>query len=161
MSTEFTARRITRKYCQTIQASPDQVFPLLCPVREADWLDGWKYTMVLSGSGLVEDQAVFTTPGAGEPDTVWIVTRHDAAHRAVEFVRFTPGSHVCVLHVDVTPDDPGRSRVHIAYTYTSTSAAGNAFIDRFTEETFLRAVAFWENSMNHWFATGKRLARSE
>lgn len=160
-SPEFTARRITRKYTQTINASPDQVFPLLCPVREADWLDGWKPTMVFSESGVAEEQAVFNTPGAGEPDTVWIVTRHDPNQRVVEFVRFTPGSRVCVLHIDVTPHGQNRSRIHIVYTYTATSAAGNAFVDGFTEETFLRAVTFWETSMNHWFATGQRLVRSE
>lgn len=42
----FTARRITRTYHQTINAVPETVFPLLCPVREAEWLDGWQYAMI-------------------------------------------------------------------------------------------------------------------
>ena len=132
-STEFAAKRITRRYCQTISASPDDVFPLLCPVREAEWLDGWRYTMLASRSGLVEEGAVFKTPGDGEEDTVWIVTRHDAAGRVVEFARFTPGSRVCVLRIGVTPKDQSRSLVDIAYTYTATAPAGNEFIARFTE----------------------------
>ena len=37
-STTFTARRITSTYRQTINARPDDVFPLLCPVREAEFL---------------------------------------------------------------------------------------------------------------------------
>ncbi len=159
-NTPSTAKRIARTYRQTINASPDDVFPLLCPVREAEWLDGWRYTMLFSQSGLVEEGAVFTTPGDGEEDTVWIVTGHDAVQRAVEFTRFTPGSTVCVLRIDVTPRDEGRSLVDIAYTYTAIGAAGNAFIDRFTEESFRGTVAFWEKSMNHWLETGERLARS-
>ena len=158
-SAPFTARRITRTYRQTIDTSPDDVFPLLCPVREAEWLDGWRYTMIYSQSGLVEEGAVFSTPGDGEGDTVWIVTLHDAAQRAVEFTRFTPGSRVCVLRLGVSAGDGGRSLVDVSYTYTATSAAGNAFIDRFTEDTFRGAVTFWERSMNHWLATGERLAR--
>ena len=157
--TTFTARRITRTYRQTIDAPPNEVFPLPCPVREAEWLEGWQYTMLYSRGGLVEEGAVFSTPGDGEDDTVWIVTRHDPAERAVEFTRFTPGSRVCVLRIRATPSGAGRSCVEIAYTYTSIAEPGNAFIDRFTEQSFRRAVTFWEKSMNHWLETGKRLAR--
>ena len=132
------------------------VFPLLCPVREAEWLDGWHYTMLFSRSGLVEEGAVFTTPGEAEADTVWIVTRHDPSRRHVEFTRFTPASRVCVLRIAVAPGG-GDSLVDIDYTYTATTPAGNTFLDRFTEESFLRAVTFWERSMNHWLATGARL----
>jgi hypothetical protein len=153
------ATRITRTYRQTIKASPDDVFPLLCPVREADWLDGWQYTMRHSASGLVEEGAVFSTPGQGEPETVWIVTRHDPKRRLVEFARFTPDSRVCVLRIQVTPNPPGRSFVHVSYTYTALTPAGEAFIARFTEASFLEAMRFWERSMNHWLETGERLPK--
>lgn len=156
---DFRAERITRRYRQTINASSDEVFRLICPVREAEWLDGWRYTMLFSVSGLVEPGAVFTTPGDGEEDTVWIVTRHDAVQRVVEFTRFTPGSRVCMLRVAVTPDGPRRSLVDVDYTYTTIAAAGQAFLDGLTEEVFRADVTFWERSMNHWLATGERLAK--
>lgn len=158
-SMEFRAGRITRTYRQTINAASDAVFPLLCPVREAEWLDGWRYTMLYSQSGLAEAGAVFSTPGDGEADTVWIVSGHDAARRIVEFTRFTPGSRVCVLRIVVAPAGPRQSLVDIAYTYTAVAEAGHDFIDRFTEESFRDAVMFWERSMNHWLETGHRLAR--
>jgi ribosome modulation factor len=154
---DFQASRITRNYRQTINASPDEVFPLVCPVREAEWLDGWRYTMLFSVSGLVEEGAVFTTPGDGEEDTVWIVSEHDPVQRVVVFTRFTPGSRVCVLRIAVTPGDAGRSLVDVAYTYTAVAPAGNVFIANFTEQEFLVAVTFWERSMNHWLATGELL----
>jgi hypothetical protein len=158
-SAEFKASRITRQYRQTIHAAPDVVFPLLCPIREAEWLDGWRYTMLFSQSGLVEEGAVFTTPGDGEEDTVWIVTRHDRARLVVEFTRFTPASRVCVLQIAVAPHVQGQSLVDIIYMYTSVAEAGNAFLERLTEESFLGAMTFWEDSMNHWLATGERLAK--
>ena len=34
-------KRVTRTYTQQLVAEPSAVFPLLCPVREADWIDGW------------------------------------------------------------------------------------------------------------------------
>jgi ribosome modulation factor len=156
----FTARRITRRYRQTINAPPENVFPLLCPVREAEWLDGWRYAMIYSESGLIEEGAVFSTPHEGEKDTVWIVTKHDPEKREIEFARFTPNSRTCVLRIAVGADTENRSFVDIAYTYTATTPAGNDFIEGLTEETFLKAVVFWEKSLNHFLETGEKLIKA-
>jgi hypothetical protein len=156
----FSARRITRTYRQTINAPPDRVFPLVCPVREAQWLDGWKYAMIYSASGLIEEGAVFSTPHAGEGDTVWIVTKHDPGKREVEFARFTPDSRICVLRIAVRAHAERRSFVDISYTYTGTTPAGNEVLDRLTEETFLAAMVFWERSMNHFLETGEKLIKA-
>jgi hypothetical protein len=40
----FTAKRVTHTYTQKLDATPERVFPLLCPVREAEWADGWQAT---------------------------------------------------------------------------------------------------------------------
>lgn len=157
--TAVQSKRVVRTYRQTIDATPDAVFPLLCPVREAEWLDGWSYTMLYSASGLVEEGAVFTTAAAGEPDTVWVVTRHDPAARVVEFTRFTPGSRTCVLTIAVSPSGAARAHVDVSYAYTSIAPAGDAFLAAWTEDAFLQAVVFWEKSMNHYLRTGTRLAR--
>ena len=152
----FRAKRITRTYRQTIQAVPEVIFPLLCPVREAEWLDGWRYTMVYSKSGVVEKGAVFSTQGEGEEQTTWIVTKHDQKTHEVEFARFTPNSRTCVLMIAINSKDEVNSFVDISYTYTATTPAGNDFIDRFSEEAFLVAVTFWEKSMNHFLKTGDK-----
>jgi len=157
----FESNRVVRAYRQTIEAPPDVVFPLLCPVREAEWLDGWAYTMIFSASGLVEEGAVFTTSRPGEPDTVWIVTRHDREAGVVEFTRFTPGSRVCVLSIGVSNDGDARSHVDVSYAYTSIGVPGNAFLDQWTEEAFQDAVIFWERSMNYFLKTGRRLAMQD
>ena len=159
-SPDFAPLRVTRSYRQTINAAPDVVFSLLCPVREAEWLDGWKYKMMYSESGRVEDGAVFSTPGDGEEDTVWIVTKHDKALRQVEFARFTPDSRVCLLRIAVHARDANSSYVDIAYIYTGITPIGNRFLDRLTEEAFLQAATFWEASMNHFLETGKRLQKT-
>lgn len=75
---EFSAKRVTRSYRQTIFTTPEKVFSLLCPVREADWLDGWQYNMIYSESGLVEKGAVFSTPHHDNTETVWMVTNYDS-----------------------------------------------------------------------------------
>ena len=159
-SSNFNPQRIIRSYRQTINAAPDIIFPLLCPVREAEWLDGWKYKMMYSESGRIEDGAVFSTPGDGEEDTVWFVTKHDKTLHQVEFARFTPNSRICFLRIAVHAKDGNSSYVDIAYTYTGITPAGNRFLDRLTEEAFHQGVTFWEASMNHFLKTGRRLQKS-
>ncbi len=158
-SLKFEPKRITYRYRQTINADPQAVFPLLCPVREAEWLDGWRYRMIYSDSGLIETGAVFSTPSDTEADTVWVVTLHDAEQKVLQFARFTPGSRTCVLDIAVKAKDKRCSHVDITYTFTGISTSGNEFIEDFTEAAFLDAVTFWEKSMNHFLETGERLRR--
>ena len=155
----FKAKRIIRNYRQAINALPGVVFPLLCPVREAEWLDGWKYKMIHSESGLAEEGCVFSTSGDGEEDTAWVISRYDRDNHLIEFTRFTPGSRTCVLKVAVTSKGDTDSNVDISYTYTSITADGNAWIDNFTEDKFLDAVKFWEKSMNYFLETGEQLGK--
>lgn len=155
----FEGKRVLRSFRQVIEAPADTVFPLLCPVREVEWLDGWSYRMIYSSSGLVEDGAVFATSSAGEADTIWVVTRHDPAKRLVEFVRVTPESRVTLLRLAVAPTEEGRCHVDVSYSCTSLAPAGNAFLDAWTEKTFLEFMGFWERSMNHFLATGCKLRR--
>jgi hypothetical protein len=153
----FEAKRIVRTYTQTINGTPEAIFPLLCPVREAEWLDGWAYMMLFSKSGVAEEGAVFSTPSEGEPDTIWVVTRHDPITYEVEFARVTPGSRACTLLIEVRAKDGRSSFVDIVYTYTGLTPSGNAFLDGYTEAVFLEMVQFWERSMNHFLETGNKI----
>ncbi|MDO8986641.1 MAG: hypothetical protein Q7V14_00255 [Coriobacteriia bacterium] len=45
--------RVVRSYTQNLNANPSDVFRLLCPVREADWIKGWK-SLGLEGDEFVE-----------------------------------------------------------------------------------------------------------
>ncbi|MGD8846749.1 MAG: hypothetical protein PVJ84_22685 [Desulfobacteraceae bacterium] len=154
------AKRVTKQYRQTIRALPEKVFPLLCPVREMEWLDGWHCTMIYSESGLVEEGAVFSTPGEGEPETVWIVTKHDPVNHEVEFTRITHNSRTCVLKIVVHPKDENSSYVDISYTYTGISESGNRFIDELTQEAFCEEMKFWEDSVNYFLKTEKQLKKA-
>ncbi len=153
--------RTTRSYTQTIDAPPERVFPLLCPVREAEWLDGWTYELLHSRSGFAEEGCVFRTPPEGEPETIWIVTRHDPASGVVEFARVTAGLVATRLVIRVRPDGGSRSSVAITYDFVPTSPAGERLVEeRHAPERFRDAMRWWERSMNHFLATGERLRQA-
>jgi hypothetical protein len=152
--------RVIRSYTQRIEARPERVFPLLCPVREADWLDGWidQVEMVHSDSGLAEDGCVFRTRLPGRPETVWMITRHDPVQGVVEFFRVTTGLVATRLRIDVQGRADGSSAVHITYTFTPLGPAGRTFLkDNCSEEPFRSDMAWWQDSMNHWLRTGEIL----
>lgn len=156
---DFVPKRITRSYRQTINATPEVIFPLLCPEREKEWLDGWDYTMIYSDSGLAEEGAVFSTSSQAEENTIWITTKHDKVNHEVEFTRCTPASRVCIQKIAVLPKDEKSSYVDISYTITAIFAGGNKFIESYTEEIFMNLMIFWEKSMNYFIETGKMLHR--
>lgn len=150
------APRVTRSYSQTIHASPQQVFPLLCPVMEARWLKDWRHELIHSESGLAEPGAVFATPHpAGR--TLWIITIHDPNKR-IGFARWQPDDLVVELDIRLEPIGADQTRVNIRYVWTATGPAASAAMDNLTEQAWRDNMIHWERSMNEWFANEARQA---
>ncbi len=85
--------RVTHSYTQTLEGTPAEVLPLLCPVREADWVPGWMPRLVLSDSGVAERDCIFTTPAAAtspEAEAIWTVLEQDPAAGTVEMLKCLP-----------------------------------------------------------------------
>jgi hypothetical protein len=155
----FSAKHITRSYEQTINADPARVFDLLCPVKEAEWLDGWDYTLLHSESGLAEEGCVFLSRQEGEKDTIWMITRRDVQNREIEFIRATPDSRIARLTIAVDEKAENRSTVQITYVITALGEEGNTFLEAFTRDNFEAGMKFWEASMNYYLETGQKLRR--
>jgi hypothetical protein len=140
--------RVTRTYTQRLIADPAAVFPLLCPVRECDWIEGWNPPMVVSESGLAEADCVFTT--ASEPiNAIWYITRHEPAVGFVEMLKITPEVTACRLTIQLRPV-AGGSEADITYTYTSLGASGDEFVASFTEDYYRKFMLGWEMRLNHY-----------
>lgn len=152
---------MTRTYRQRILAPPGEVFPLLCPVREADWLDGWEYRLVHSRSGYAEEGCVFTSTHPGEAETIWLITQHDAENYNVQFARITPGSRVTKVDIALRDNGDDTTSVTITYSVTSLSEEGNRFVDEYTQESFSRGMQWWEQSMNHYLTSGEKLKNTD
>lgn len=156
---------LLRTYVQRIEAPPDRVFPLLCPVREGEWLEDWAQncTLIHSRSGFAEEGCVFQTRSPGRPVTTWMITRHDPSRHRVEFVRVTEGLVATRLRIKVEPASGEGSSVGIEYVHTPLGEEGRRFLEEHHGETaFLADMAWWEASMNHWLGHGEvLLAASE
>lgn len=151
MNQDFEPTRLVRAYRQHIRARAEEVFPLLCPEREKDWLPGWDATMLYSVSGVAEPQAVFATPQPGAAPVVWTVVEQRPNER-VRFVRWHPDEMVVDLEIDLAPDGARATRVDVRYTYTATTADGARRIARMTEAQWQEQMRRWEDCMNAWLA---------
>lgn len=157
-----TRTPLVRSYVQQIEAPPDVVFPLICPVREGEWLEGWAEhcEVIWSASGLAELGCVFRTTEEGRPETIWIITDHDPDRGIVTFARVTAGLTASTLHIGVRPSGDAGSAVSIRYTVVPLSPEGEAYAaDRYERTELLASVAWWERSMNHYLQTGRLLRR--
>ncbi len=156
MSTEKTSqgKRAVRESVLLNPAPPERVFPLLCPVREADWLPQWKYRLVYSQSGVAELGCVFTTPNEGGPETTWVVTHHDPAKFEVAFAWVRPQMLATRFEIRLSPSDQGQTRAHWRYTYTALSAAGQRELEGMDAAWFERRMRRMEKAMNYYLEHG-------
>ena len=150
-------RRAAHRYVQHLVAEPARVFPLLCPVREADWIDGWNPLLVASDSGVAEPDCIFMT--TAEPhDAIWYVTRHEPEAGFVEMLKITPGVTACRLSIVLRATDTGCDAT-VTYRHTSLGTqAGDAFVDSFTAAHYEQFMRDWEARLNHYLMHGTALA---
>jgi len=153
----FSGKRVTHEYVQNNVASPERVFPLLCPVREAEWVPGWNYRIVYSKSGVAELGCVFTTEENGRQIT-WVVTEYDPAERRVGFVWVDAGRVCTQIRIVLSSQGESNTAARIQYTYTGLSEEGNREVERFDEKWFQGKMQGWEAAINHYLKTGRLIA---
>jgi hypothetical protein len=143
-----------------LPAPPDRVFPLLCPIREYDWIDGWACELVYSASGVAERDCVFVTERPEEGRTIWVASLHDPVERRVDYVRVTPGLRVVVMKLAVAAGAQESCEVRIRYTVTSLGERGAQLLERDRREGgggFAQAAARIERTLRHFVTTGEKL----
>ena len=152
----WNGKRVVREHVQTNPAAPQQVFPLLCPVREAEWVPGWQYRLIYSRSGVAEEGCVFTTPNDAGPESTWVVTEYRPPRR-IDFAWIQPGRVAARLRFTLEAAGDN-TRLHARYEYTGLSAEGDAEVGRFTETWFRDKMEGFQAALNHYLQTGKMMA---
>ena len=147
--------RRSRSYRMHVQAEPERVFPLLCPVREHEWIDTWDCEMVRSDSGIAEKDCVFkTTFAADGPEDTWLVSRYEPPS-AIEFIR-TNALRVMRYTIELQRGACGTEAVW-AQVVTGLNAEGDRFVQAMSDEAFTRRMAALERKLEHYLATGRML----
>ena len=153
--------RETTPSAQALSGTPDQVFPLLCPVRELDWAPGWTTDWVISDSGVAEQECMFQTPAPADANnpSVWIITRYAPQAFEVEMYKVTPGHTVGKLEISLLPQGSNSTHGFISYEFTSLGPVGDEFLKEFTASWYEKFMQGWERAMNHYLKTGELLTK--
>lgn len=133
-----------------------EVWPLLCPTREYDWIEHWECELMHSESGYNEQGCVFRTnyPVEGGEE-VWMTCRFDPLKR-IEFVRTNP---LRVIHfvIDLERDGEG-TKLTWTHHVVALCEAGNAYV-KDKPGTFAAQTKVLEGMLSHYLETGEMLRR--
>ncbi len=156
---EFIGIQKTLTFTQLNTGSIEDIFPLLCPVREKDWLEGWEYKMIHSRSGLIEQDCVFSTPYDNKDETIWQVTQYDTTHFFIEFLRVTPHENVVKINIQLEKINEHNTKSHISYQYTGLNEKQNEYIKNDLAKSFMESMNGWEKAINHYLKNGEMLKK--
>lgn len=146
-------RRFTQATAMSLPAPPEQVFPLLCPVLEYDWIPFWRCRMVHSSSGVAEKDCVFETDLPDHGPEVWICMRYEPPH-SVEYVRWSPRGLVRRLTISLGAVLGGATNLLWETIATPITPEGEAMLERMAQGQYEREIVLVENLLRHYLATG-------
>jgi len=162
------------------------VFPLFGPGREAEWAPGWRPEMLYSPTPEGGEGAVFRTTtnhsAAEGQEMLWTVARLDAPASSpnsdspaadkkeprsdearVAYVTVIPGERMTRIEVRCRQEearsaaDKQQTRCEVSYSYVALGTKGEEFLTAFRAGGHQQDFSHWEQAINHYLATGKRI----
>ena len=152
----MSGHRSTKTYSILLNGIPEQVFPLLCPVREYEWIENWQCELVSSDSGFAELDCVFKTrfPGDG-PEDIWVVSRYEPP-LLIEFVRIN-ASRTIRFSISLKRTSDGTTEMIWTQILTGLSSEGDNLIKELSDNIFRDRVALRGRQINYFLSTGQML----
>ena len=144
---------------QTYSHASEDVFPMLCPVREYEYIPRWECDLVYLSSGVAELGGVFTTcfPADGDQKDVWVISRLDA-NQAVEFVRVN-SLRTMIYRIDLQSTPSGGTTVRWEQIVTGLSEEGNRHVESLQQADFTAMLSQMQEWLQQYLDTGERIAR--
>lgn len=153
-------KRTVKTHTLLFGSDPETVFPLLCPVRESDWIETWQCKMIYSDSGVAEQDCIFQTDFSQDgPVDTWVLSRYERPS-LLEFVRVN-GIRAMRYTITLDRTREGQTRSEWRQVITGLNDEGNRFVDSLSDEAFRARMQMVEQMLNHYLATGRMLKRSD
>jgi hypothetical protein len=125
--------RLRKTYSMSLDFPPEQVFPLLCPVKEYDWIECWQCDLIHSDTGITELDCVFKTifPDDEQEDT-WVVSRYEPP-ALIEFVRIN-ALRTLRYSLSLAKNDDDTTRLTWTQIFTGLSPEGDELIKGLSDQ---------------------------
>jgi hypothetical protein len=146
-------KRVVCEYEHYLDAGCEKVFPLLCPIREYEWLPQWRCDMIYSENGVAELGCVFTTDyGDDFGRETWVVFCYRPGEK-IGFVR--TGKHRTTRYeIFLQPQGKG-SLIRWSQELTALDSRGDELLAEFDQERFKAFMIPINKMLAHYLATGK------
>jgi len=95
-----------------LNGRPQEIFPLLCPVREYEWIPDWECTMAYADSGVAEKDAIFYTAQKPGHRAVWTCITYEP-DRLMEYL-VVVGTDA-VLRLSIALEEVGRDSTAVTW----------------------------------------------
>lgn len=145
---------------QVWKGTRDEVFPLLCPVKEKDWTPGWDPKLVVSNSGAIEQECLFVEADTPN-DAIWVVSKHDPVNFEVAMYRIVPEVIVGRLAITLDSEEGKSTNASVSYEQTALGKDGEKIVNEFTAESFTEFMDEFTLAINHYLTTGKMIDGNE
>ncbi len=133
------------------------VFPLLCPKREEEWIPGWECETIWSTTGYNEPGAIFRTLKPYGTQLYWTTLQYDMALGRVDFLITAPGLFMFRFTIEVTAEgDGGVLALVFRQVFTPVSAQGATLIDRYRNDDYAGRLRELETFMTRHLAARPR-----
>lgn len=145
---------------QVWEGTRDEVFPLLCPVKEKDWTPGWDPKLVISSTGVMEQECLFIEKDKPN-DAIWVVFRHDPVNYEVAMYRIVPEVIVGRFAITLDSEEGKKTNASVSYEQTALCKDGEKIVNEFTSESFAEFMSEFTLAINHYLTTGKMIEGNE
>jgi hypothetical protein len=151
----FKAKQCSLSASQTLLATPEKVFPLLCPTREYDWIENWKCDLICSKSGFAELDCIFTTDFPGDEKDVWVVDQY-LPNQVIQFIRVS-ANRVIRYRITLTDQANGQTTALWEQKVTALTEDGNNYVESLSNLEFGLKIKGLELMINYFLETGEML----
>ena len=148
-------KRVVCEYEQYLDAKCDEVFPLLCPVREYEWIPQWACDMIYSDSGVAELGCVFTTDYDEHfGRETWLIFCYKPREK-ISFVR--TGKHRTTRYEIFLEPHGNGTTIRWQQEITALDHLGDTLVAEFNQERFNDIMAPLNKMLAHYLETGQPL----
>jgi len=147
--------RKIKSYTMHFNWSPEEIFPLLCPVVEYDWIEHWECEMIYTDSGVAELDCIFKTTHAEDTPETWVVCKYDPPN-CIEFVRVSSIKAIRYT-IELMQQDDGSTKVIWRQVITGLNDEGDKFVANYTDDNYNDMMSLLQRMINHYLETGEML----
>jgi hypothetical protein len=151
-------QRISKSASIILKAPIQTVFPLFGPIQEQLWADGWE-PEILYETPEVEMHMIFRTKSAfpDEAFYTWAITHYSTVDWKIEYTVYAV-DRIWFITVVCEPMS-SETRAYVTYAYTGFTPEAQHKNQESLKRMFADDLRDWEEAINHYLKTGKKLTQ--